>query len=211
MKTFVKLTGVTTPDEVRQVPAGGAAGFITGTPGAPGSLDLASIAPLVEALDKEAEAWAVVRDPSADQIHQLFDEVGVDRIQVYGKVPEGLEFLEIHHIVPSLPIPAEGTEGAEPTVPPAEDYSRLHLDVAGDPLAHACRERPDWAMCARIVEAQPGRKLVLAGGLTASTVAEALSAVRPWGLDLHVCGLEGGASAVAAALAAIEAAERPPA
>lgn len=183
MKTFVKFTGLTDAETVRRVPDGGAAGFVIGVPTSPSNLTPEAAAALIEALPKEAEAWAVVVDPPADLIHRLFDDVGVDRIEVHGAIPEGLEFLEIHHLVPSLPIPRTGTEGTEPKVPPAEDYSRLHLDSA-TAVVGASAEPVDWEMCSRLVEAQPGRKLVLAGGLTAANVAEALAVVRPWGLDV---------------------------
>jgi phosphoribosylanthranilate isomerase len=195
VKTFVKLSGLTTPETVREVPAGGAAGFVVAAPGAPGNLALEAVPPLIESLSKDAEAWAVTADPPADLIHHLFDEVGVDRVQVYGRIPDGLEFLEIHHLVPSLPIPAAGTSGPEPTVPPAEDYSRLHLDSTADPLRRGSEARPDWEMCARLVDAQPGRKVILAGGLAPETVAEALATVRPWGVDIAagIRSTDGGA------------------
>ncbi len=215
MKTFLKVCGLTSPDAVREVPAGGAAGFEVAVPDSPRNLSLDAVPALIEALPPDVEAWAVTADPSADLVHRLFDEVGVDRIQVYGTIPEGLEFLEIHHIVPSLPVPAAGTTGPEPTIPPAEDYSRLHLDCAGRPVADGNQRRADWEMCARIVDAQPGRKLVLAGGLTAESVAEALATVRPWGLD--VCaGVESApgvkdTARLRAFITAVEAAERPPA
>ncbi|MCI4336519.1 MAG: hypothetical protein L3K17_04910 [Thermoplasmata archaeon] len=184
MKTFVKLTGLTDAATVALVPDGGAAGFVIGVPTSPVNLELDVAATLLDSVPKEAEAWAVVVAPSADLVHRLFDEVGVDRIQVYGLVPEGLEFLEIHHIVPSLPIPPPGSGGAEPTVPPAEDYPRLHLDAVADALTNGSAGLLDWEMCSRLVEGQPGRKLVLAGGLTAANVREALATVRPWGIDV---------------------------
>ena len=184
MKTFVKLSGLTTADAVREVPAGGAAGFVVAAPGVPGNRALEAVPGLIETLTKDAEAWAVTADPTAELIHHLFDEVGVVRVQVYGQIPQGLEFLEIHHLVPSLPIPVAGTTGPEPTVPPAEDYSRLHLDSTADPLLHGSEARADWEMCARLVDAQPGRKVILAGGLTPETVAEALATVHPWGVDV---------------------------
>ncbi|MCI4324445.1 MAG: hypothetical protein L3K00_00935 [Thermoplasmata archaeon] len=211
MKTFVKLSGLTDLDSVRLVPDGGAAGFLVGVPGSPRNLAPARAAELVAEVPAGAEVWAVARAPSAELIHQLFDEVGVDRVQVFGPVPEGLEFLEMHHLVPSLAIPRAGTEGAEPKVPPAEDFSRLHLDAVGDPAMDGSAERPDWEMCARIVDGQPGRKLTLAGGLTAENVAEALAAVRPWGVDVTV-GVEmapgrSDPARVAAFLAALETTE----
>jgi phosphoribosylanthranilate isomerase len=165
-------------------PDGGAAGFVIQVPGSPRNLSIEDAGSLVEHVPQDAEAWAVVVDPSAELIHKLFDEVGVDRIQVYGTIPPDLEFLEIHHLVPSLPVPPPGSGGEAPKIPPAEDYPRLHLDAAGQPLPGGSGVRPDWEMCARIVDSQPGRKLVLAGGLTPENAQEALAVVRPWGVDV---------------------------
>lgn len=208
MKTFVKLSGLTDLESVRLVPDGGAAGFLVGVPGAPRNLELDRAAALVAEVPSGAEVWAVTRSPTPELVHRLFDEVGVDRVQVYGILPTGLEFLEIHHLVPSLEIPRHGVPGPEPKVPPAEDYSRLHLDAAGDPAADGSEHRADWEMCARIVDTQPGRKLILAGGITADTAPDAFAAVRPWGLDVGL-GVERApgrvdATKLAALVAAIE-------
>lgn len=184
VRTFVKVSGVDGAEALALIPDGGAAGFLIDVAGAPGTIAPETAAALVEKVPTEAEAWATVIDPSADLIHRLFDEVGVDRVQVYGTIPADLEFLEIHHLVPSLPIPPEGTSGPEPTIPPAEDYSRLHLDASDRPWMDGSARKPDWAMCARIVDQQPGRKLVLSGGITPENVADALTTVRPWGVDV---------------------------
>lgn len=182
MHTFVKLSGVRTPELMALVPEGGAAGLYV-DPGSPRSVDLEMIPALLDHLPKETEAWAIVSDPSTELVHALF-ETGVDRLQVYGTVPSGLEFLEIHSIVPSLPIPRAGVGGEEPKVPPAEDYSRLHLDSGGPPALAGSVERCDWEMCARLVDTNPGRKLTLAGGLDPSNIGEAIATVHPWGVDL---------------------------
>ncbi|HZY69692.1 MAG TPA: phosphoribosylanthranilate isomerase [Thermoplasmata archaeon] len=184
MKTSVKFCGLRDPATIGLVPAGGVAGFVIDVPDSPRNLASTDAAALVGQVPKEAEAWAVVVDPTADQIHRLFDEVGVDRVQVYGAVPEGLEFLEIHHLVPSLPVGLPGSGAPAPKVPPAEDYPRLHLDAAGQPLPGGSGVRPDWETCAQIVDTQPGRKFTLAGGLTAENVGEALAQVHPWGVDV---------------------------
>jgi phosphoribosylanthranilate isomerase len=195
MKTFVKLSGLRDAAGVALVPDGGAAGFVVGQPASPRNVAPDAIPRLIDDLSKDAEAWAIVKDPSSELVHQLFDDVGVDRIQIYGAIPSGLEFLEIHHSVPSLPIGRPGSGEADPTVPPAEDYARLHLDASGDPLPAGSPELIDWETCRRLVDAHPGRKLLLAGGLTPENVGEALRSVRPWGVDVSV-GIESTPGAI---------------
>jgi len=215
LKTFVKLSGLTDPEGARAVPEGGAAGFVIDSPASPRSLSIARAAELVAEVPSGAEAWAIVANPETELIHRLFDEVGVDRVQVYGAVPANLEFLEIHHLVPSLAVPRMGAGGVAPAVPPAEDYSRLHLDEGVPALATGSAERVDWEICTQLVESNPGRKLVLAGGLTAESLPDALAFVRPWGVDLGV-GVESAPGRIdpaklEAAVKAIEAFDHPPA
>ena len=184
MRTFVKFCGLRDADAIAEVPDGGAAGFVVECPASPRNLTIADAARLIESVPAGIEAWAVVVQPPAELIHRLFDEMGVDRVQVYGPIPEGLEYLEIHHLVPSVPVRTPGTEAPDPKVPPAEDYSRLHLDCGGTALPGGSGVRPDWEVCERIVDQNPGRKVILAGGLTAENVAEAMARVHPWGVDV---------------------------
>ncbi|HEV2316719.1 MAG TPA: hypothetical protein VGV89_03995 [Thermoplasmata archaeon] len=217
MKTCVKFCGVRTAEELALVPEGGAAGFVVEVEGNPRSVQIDEVPPLIERLGSGAEAWAVVVNPTADLVHRLYDEAGVDRVQVYGSLPSGLEFLEIHHLVPSIPI-APGTDpiGEVPKIPPAEDYPRLHLDASADALDSGSAVRPEWGMCARLVDSHPGRKFTLAGGLTPENVADGLRTVRPWGVDVSA-GVESAPGrkdlermrAFVAAVEAFEASERP--
>ena len=184
MRTFVKFCGLRRPEEGAEVPAGGAAGFVLGVEGSPRTVAPEEAATLIERLPSEAEAWAVVVAPSVELVRRLFDDVGVDRIQVYGAIPDGLEYLERHHLVPSVAVAPTGDPGAVPAIPPAEEYPRVHLDAAGQPLPGGSGVRPDWELCAKLVDAHPGRKFVLAGGLTPENVRDALGSVRPWGVDV---------------------------
>jgi phosphoribosylanthranilate isomerase len=184
MKTFVKFTGITEAGQLAAIPDGGAAGFVVEAPTSPHRLDLGAATRLAEQVPRDVEVWAVTVNPTADLVHRLFDEMGVDRIHVYGAVPEGLEFLETHHIVPTLPVHRAGAEAPLPRVPTAEDHPIFHLDAPGDALSSRSDETPDWGNCSSLVESHPGRKVVLAGGLTAQNVREALFAVRPWGVDV---------------------------
>ncbi|MCI4358326.1 MAG: hypothetical protein L3J95_03525 [Thermoplasmata archaeon] len=189
MKTFVKFSGLTERAWVEGVPKGGAAGFVVEVPDSPCTLSVEAAARLAEIVPAEAEVWAVCRDPTPELIRRLFDEVGVDRIQVFGTVPPDLEFLETHHIVPSVPIRSELGDGTLPKVPTPEAHPILHLDSPGNPLALGSPFRPNWEICRGLVDAHPGRKLVLSGGLEPANVEEALVTVRPWGIDVSA-GIE---------------------
>jgi phosphoribosylanthranilate isomerase len=212
VRTFVKFTGITDEHLLTAVPDGGAAGFVVDVPTSPHNLSIEAATALVEKVAPGVEVWAVTASPPAGLVHRLFDEMGVDRIQIYGTVPSGLEFLETHHIVPSLPIRPAGSDAALPRVPTPEEHPILHLDSVGDPLPRGSPDIPDWEACRGLVDAHPGRKLVLAGGLTVENVEEALLAVRPWGLDVSkgVQGPDGNLDPkmMQAFLAAVAQAER---
>ncbi len=184
MKTFVKFCGLSEPTAIALAPEGGAVGFVIGVPASPRNLSVEQAVQLVGHVPAGAEAWAVVVDPSVEFVRRIFDEVGVDRIQVHGKIPEGLDFLEIHHLVPSLAVPTSPDGGPIPELPPAESFPRVHLDAAGGPLPGGSGQPPDWGICASLVQKAPGRKLVLGGGLNPENVGEALSVVGPWGVDV---------------------------
>lgn len=184
MRTFVKFCGLSEPAHLTEVPAGGAAGFVIGVPTSPRNITPESAAQLLEQLPGEVEGWAVTVDPSAEFVRRLFDEVGVDRIQVYGAIPEGLDFLERHHLVPSLPLPPDGAAGELPSLPAVEDLPRLHLDTAGQNSPGGSGARSNWELAARLIDLNPGRKFLLGGGLRPENVADALASVRPWGVDV---------------------------
>ncbi len=215
MRTFVKLGGLTTVEELALVPDGGAAGLVVGVADSPRNLAFEVAAKLAQAVPSGAEVWAVTRDPSAEFVHRVFDELGVDRLEVHGAVPAELEYLETHHIVPTIPLPRPGAGGGAPKLPAPERHPILRFDAPGDTLSLGSPDRPDWEICRGLVEAQPGRKFVLSGGLEATNAGEAIASVRPWGLDVSA-GVAGGTGKVdpekvRAFLAAVASAEGNPA
>jgi len=64
----------------------------------------------------------------------------------------------------------------------AVDYLMLEAGAKGLPFIGAAGETHDWAEC-RTVVGRSQVPIILAGGLTAENVGEAIRAVRPWGVD----------------------------
>lgn len=65
----------------------------------------------------------------------------------------------------------------------AWDVDALVLDTAS-PGRGGSGIAFDWALAAEARTRSPGRRFVLAGGLTPQTVAEAIAVVRPWAVDV---------------------------
>ncbi|MGH7987351.1 MAG: phosphoribosylanthranilate isomerase [Candidatus Binataceae bacterium] len=62
------------------------------------------------------------------------------------------------------------------------DYLMLDSGAKGLPYAGASGETHDWSVSRTIVE-RSRVPVILAGGLSAENVAEAIATVRPWGVD----------------------------
>lgn len=184
MRTFVKFCGITEEATLELAPAEGAIGLVIDVPGSPRNLTFERAAELAEKVPTHAEVWAVTVNPSPEAVRRIFNEVGVDWIQVHGVLPEGLEWVERHRLVPSVPIPSGGEEVVPPTLAVDDQFRRIHLDSAGGALPGGTGVPPSWPACARVVDASPGRKVLLGGGLTPENVGAALSVVHPWGVDV---------------------------
>lgn len=184
MRTFVKFCGITDEHAIELAPEDGAIGLVLDVPSSPRNLTFERAAELAEKVPPHAEVWAVTVNPSSETVSRIFNEVGVDWIQVHGALPESLEWVERHRLVPSVAIPSGGEEVEPPVLPVDDQFRRIHLDVAGEAMPGGTGHVPSWPACARVVEASPGRKVILGGGLRAENVAAALSAVHPWGVDV---------------------------
>ena len=62
------------------------------------------------------------------------------------------------------------------------DYLMLDSGAKGLPVLGASGETHDWSVARTVVE-RSRIPVILAGGLSADNVAQAIAAVRPWGVD----------------------------
>jgi len=117
----------------------------------------------------------------AETINDLADECGIDLIQLSGGEPWGFCLLANRQVIKVVHV-GDGEDAAS-ALQRVETGSALAvlLDRGGDGSLGGSGRTLDWQTARRIGEAMP---VWLAGGLTPENVAAAVTAVRPWAVDV---------------------------
>mgnify|MGYP001599005070 FL=1 len=175
---LVKICGVT---RVRDAALGAALGadliglnFFAGSPRFVSARRARAIADRVR---DDVRLVGVFVNASEAKILATIDDLGLDLVQLHGDEPP--EFVRAfgRRAVKAFPL---GTQ---------RDLERLslypcpnfHLVDARTPERGGSGQRADWSLAS---EAATSYRIVLAGGLTPETVAAAIQAVRPHGVDV---------------------------
>jgi phosphoribosylanthranilate isomerase len=182
----IKICGMTTPDDVRLCgDAGADAVGVNFFPGSPRFVDPRQAAPLLRAVPPWVDAVGVFVEQRLRQVYALAYQLGVRSVQWHGTQFD--------------------TEDSFPfrLVLAVRVRDRQSLDQVTAALGR-CRSA-GWSPAALLVDAyvegqhggtgrvapwqlladfRPGVPVILAGGLTPENVAEAIRAVRPYGVDV---------------------------
>ena len=175
---FVKICGITRlADAQAAITAGtNALGFVF-WPRSPRFIEPDLAKQIVSALPPAVRAIGVFVDQPAEQVNEIADRVGLTDVQLHGA--ESLEYVHRmnRHVVKAVAVAGD--------VPPVlgkwpEDVTIL-LDVH-DPVRKGGTGRTiDWVAASGIAGQ---RQVILAGGLNPENVTEAITQVRPWGIDV---------------------------
>ncbi len=162
---MVKVCGITRREDAEVAAAAGASalGFIF-YPKSPRYVDPAKAADLAQGLD----VWkvGVFVDETAASIEAVMRAAKLDVAQIYGgSAPAGSRVWKAFRI--SAAVDATLTDDAEAVLAEA-----VLLDGPANGIAF------DWALAKTATG-----KVIVAGGLDASNVAEAIQAAKPWGVD----------------------------
>ena len=169
MKLLVKICGLTTRDTLDAALAAGAdaVGFVFHAP-SPRNLSPAAAADLAGHVPRGVKTVAVTLHPA----QSLVDEVlATFRPDVWQTDADDFEGIELPPGIEHWPV----IRGGRP--PPAALPSRLLFEGGRS----GAGEVADWAQAAALAARS---ELVLGGGLTPGNVAEAIAAVRPFGVDV---------------------------
>jgi phosphoribosylanthranilate isomerase len=184
--TLVKICGVTLADDAAHASAVGA-DFIGLNFWKRGRRYVTpQRAAIVAAAARGAGAARVVGvfvDADADDIRAVTDVVALDAVQLHGDDAPGA----VAELAAATRLPVwkaiAVTGAAELVALPVWPCEALVLD-APTPLRGGAGARFDHALAAEARRRWPALRIVLAGGLTPDTVAEAIHAVDPWCLDV---------------------------
>jgi phosphoribosylanthranilate isomerase len=180
--TKVKVCGITRAEDAELAVTLGAwaLGFIL-WPGSKRFADHAVTAGITRTMRRRAELVGVFVNQPLDEIERLVDTLGLSYVQLHGD--EGPAFCQaVAQRTGAKVIKAVRVGHASDL----QDLDRFHTDlhlldasVAG--LRGGSGKTWDWALAAKRRSKVP---FLLSGGLTPNNVADAIAALRPWGVDV---------------------------
>ncbi len=177
--TRVKICGITRiGDALAAAHAGAAAIGLVFHPASPRHVQLEQAAAIARVLPPFVGTVALFVNPEPAAVEAVVRQVRPDCLQFHGEEsPEfcrsfGVPYLKALRVRPGVDLLQSATRHA--------DARGLLLDAWSEAAHGGTGERFDW----RLIPAGMPCPIVLAGGLTAANVGEAIRVTRPWAVDV---------------------------
>jgi phosphoribosylanthranilate isomerase len=172
---FVKICGITNEDDALLATAldADALGFVF----APSlrRVDPETVRDIVRRLPREVHTIGVFRNERPERIVEIVGRAGLRGVQLHGDEPAS----EVKWIRERVQFVIQAFAAGDPALRTAgKSAADIILVDSPDPGSGKVF---DW----RLAEgAPPGKRILLAGGLTPENVGDAIRLVRPWGVDV---------------------------
>jgi phosphoribosylanthranilate isomerase len=157
----------------------------------------AQVRSMTAELPPAVERVGVFAGSTPRQIADAVEEAGLTAVQLHGgldvafaealakELPEGVEIIHTAHWrVEDGEESAEKVQHALRTVAQTGDGARLLIDSKVGSASGGTGIAFDWAHARQTLAPPPGVRVIVAGGLQPGNVAEAIAALRPWGVDV---------------------------
>lgn len=172
---FVKICGITSEDDALLATALGAdaLGFVF----APSrrQVNAETVRDILKRLPREVITIGVFRNERRERVVDLAARVGLHGVQLHGEEP----LSEVRWIRERVQFVVQAFNAGDPALATAAN-SPADIILVDSPSPGSGKVF-DW----RLAEGVPGGvRLLLAGGLTADNVGDAIKLVRPWGVDV---------------------------
>jgi phosphoribosylanthranilate isomerase len=180
----IKYCGITLESDAKAAIAAGAnaLGF-NGFPRSKRFLDLAAAAPWIRRLPGFCTRVAVLVNPTEDEAVAAMRLGCFDRLQLHGdETPDFCARLRDrgYQVIKALPLATEA-DLARIAEFPVDD---VLLDAHAPGVYGGTGQVIDWSLARQAAERFPGKRVILSGGLKPENVAAAVSAVRPYAVDV---------------------------
>jgi phosphoribosylanthranilate isomerase len=192
MRPRVKVCCIASVEEARAAVACGASavGLVSEMPSGPGVIDEALIGEIAARVPPPVATFLLTCRQDAASIIGQQRRCRVNTLQLCDRVP-AQAYAELRAALPGVSlvqvVHVRGEESFEEATAAARLVDSLLLDSGNQSLAvkelGGTGRTHDWRVSRRVVEASPV-PVFLAGGLKPENVAEAVEAVRPFGLDV---------------------------
>jgi phosphoribosylanthranilate isomerase len=171
---FVKIEGITSEEDALLAIAMGAdaLGFVFAP--SPRQIAPGRVADIVKRLPPEILTVGVFVDEAAQRVVEIIGHAGLKGAQLHGH-----ESAEVTRWVAERVWTIKAFAAGDRAIASGADYGARAIII--DAPSPGSGQVFDWKLADG---APPGVPLILAGGLNADNVAEAIAAVRPWGVDV---------------------------
>lgn len=171
---FVKICGTTSEEDALLAVALGAdaVGFVFAP--SPRQVTVTTVADIVKRLPREILTVGVFRDEAPARVVELANTAGLGGVQLHGHEPPE----HSRYVRERVPFLIQAFPAGSNSVAEAAKYTADVVMV--DAASPGSGQVFDW----RLAEAPDGLRLMLAGGLHAGNVTQAIAQVRPWGVDV---------------------------
>jgi len=179
MKPRVKICGLTRRQDAElAVELGAAAVGVVFWPSSPRVVTVDQAREVLRELPRHVTRVGVFVNASPSDVASVVASVELDGIQLQGD-----ERVEDYASIPARILRAMPLERDEDVVAAASlpQHVTVLVDAADRAKRGGTGQRANWTHAATLAEQRP---IMLAGGLTAESVAEAVRAVRPWAVDV---------------------------
>ncbi len=177
MRTRVKICGITRAEDAAEAIAAGAdaLGFVL-WPGSPRAMTAERAAAIPTGAF--VARVGVFVNASAGDVKRAVTEARLSAVQLHGD-ESALEYSNVGAPVIKA-VALESNADVERTLALPAAVTVL-IDTSDSVKRGGTGRNANWELARRVSEARP---VILAGGLSASNVADAIEAVRPWGIDV---------------------------
>ena len=171
---FVKICGTTSEEDALLAVALGAdaVGFIFAP--SPRQVSPRIVADIVKRLPPEILTVGVFRDEAPARVVEIVNAVGLRAAQLHGHEPAE----QTRWVRERVPFTIQAFAAGDRAVQRAADYGADAVMI--DAASPGSGRLFDWSLTADV---PTGQRLIMAGGLNADNVGDAIAAVRPWGVD----------------------------